>query len=158
MGSHIPIKYQVKLVLPYHMMFNRNDMQQKEHTIMQTYDNVKHAIMLNCIIVWGHFCWKCARVKSYIYIHAQCVNWSAGISYQHSRACPLIGSFLVGFTYLDGRERESCSSTDYFFLRFHIVTTGNVFLCLTMIQKKKNIKTLGNLINTRRLRRLEQIR
>jgi hypothetical protein len=27
------------------------------------------------------------------------------------------------------------------------VTTGNVFLCLTMIQKRKNIKTLGNQIN-----------
>jgi hypothetical protein len=28
----------------------------------------------------------------------------------HSRACPLIGSFLLGFTYCDGRERKSgCS-------------------------------------------------
>jgi hypothetical protein len=35
------------------------------------------------------------------------------------------------------------------FLGFHTVTTGNVFLCLTMIQNRKNIKTLGNLINTR---------
>jgi hypothetical protein len=33
----------------------------------------------------------------------------------------------------------------FFFLRFHIVTRGNVFLCLTMIQKRSNIKTLGNL-------------
>jgi hypothetical protein len=40
------------------------------------------------------------------------------------------------------------------FPRFHIVTTGNVFLCLTMIQRKKNIKTLGNLINTQGLRNL----
>jgi hypothetical protein len=32
------------------------------------------------------------------------------------------------------------------FILFHIVTTGNVFLCFTMIQKKKNIiETLGNL-------------
>jgi hypothetical protein len=31
--------------------------------------------------------------------------------------------------------------------RGFIVTTGNVFSCLTMIQKRKNIKTLGNLIN-----------
>jgi hypothetical protein len=42
-----------------------------------------------------------------------------------------------------------CSFIGYFFLGFHIVTTGNVFLCLTMIHKRKNIKTLGNLINTR---------
>jgi hypothetical protein len=38
------------------------------------------------------------------------------------------------------------------------VTTGNVFLCLTMIQKRKNIKTVCNLINTQGLRPLVQIR
>jgi hypothetical protein len=26
------------------------------------------------------------------------MNWSASINYPHSRACPLIGSFLLGFT------------------------------------------------------------
>jgi hypothetical protein len=64
-----------------------------------------------------------------IHIHAQCANWSAGISYPHSRACPLIGSFTLGFTYCDGRERESdrnitfrCSSIGYFFPGFHIVS------------------------------------
>jgi hypothetical protein len=100
-----------------------------------------------------------------IHIHAQCVNWSAGISYPHSRACPLIGSFLLGFTYCDGRERESdrnvifrCSFIGSFLPGFHIVTTGNVLLCLTMIQKRKNTKTLGNLSNTRGLRPLVQIR
>jgi hypothetical protein len=89
-----------------------------------------------------------------IHIHAQCVYWSAGISYPHSRACPLIGSCLLGFTYCDGRERESdrniifrCSFIGSILPGFHIVTTGNVFLCLTMIQKRKNTKTLGNLIN-----------
>jgi hypothetical protein len=91
-----------------------------------------------------------------IHIHAPCVNWSAGISYPHSRVCPLIGSFLLGFTYCDWRERESdrnvifrCSFIGYFSPVFHIVTTGNVFLCSTMIQTRKNIKTLGNLISTR---------
>jgi hypothetical protein len=100
-----------------------------------------------------------------IHIHAPCVNWSAGISYPHSRACPLIGSFLLGFTYCDETERESdkniifrCSFIGYFFPGFHIVVSGNVFLCLTMIQKRTNIKTLGNLINTRGLRPLVQIR
>jgi hypothetical protein len=93
------------------------------------------------------------------------VNWSACISYPHSRACPLIGSFLLVFTYWDHRERKSdgniifrCSFVFYFFLGFHVVTTGNLFLCLTMMQKSKNIKTLGNLINTRGLRLLVQIR
>jgi hypothetical protein len=88
-------------------------------------------------------------------MHSACVNWSAGISYPYSRACPLIGSFLPGFTYCDGKERESdrniifrSSFIGTFFLGFHIVTTGNVYLCLTMIQKRKNIKTLGSLINT----------
>jgi hypothetical protein len=90
-----------------------------------------------------------------IHIHAQCVNWSEGMRYPHCRACPLIGSFCLGFTYCDDGERESdrniifrCSFFGYFFLVFHIVTTGNVFLSLTMIQKRKNIKTLGNLIYT----------
>jgi hypothetical protein len=36
-----------------------------------------------------------------------------------------------------------------FFLEIHIVTTGNVFLFLPMIQTRKNIKSLGNLIYTR---------
>jgi hypothetical protein len=62
--------------------------------------------MRSCIIVWRPFCWKGARVNR-IHIHAQCVNWSVGISYPHSRACPLIGSFLLGFKYCDGTERES---------------------------------------------------
>jgi hypothetical protein len=42
-----------------------------------------------------------------IHKHAQCVNWSVGISYPHYRACPLTGSFLQVFTYCDGRETES---------------------------------------------------
>jgi hypothetical protein len=82
-----------------------------------------------------------------IHIHAQCVNWSAGISYPHCRACPLIGSFLLGFTYCDGRQSESdkniifrCSFIGSFLPGFQIVTTGNEFLCLTMIQKRNNIK------------------
>jgi hypothetical protein len=33
-----------------------------------------------------------------IHIHGQLL---------HSRACPLIGSFLLGFTYCDGREMKS---------------------------------------------------
>jgi hypothetical protein len=89
-----------------------------------------------------------------IHIHAQCVNWSAGISYPHSRACPLIGLFCPGFTYCDDRERDSdgnvifrCSFFGYFFVGFQIVVSGNVFLCLT-----KNIKTLGDVIYTRGLR------
>jgi hypothetical protein len=76
-----------------------------------------------------------------------------------------IGSFLLGFTYCDRRERESdrniifrYSFNGSFFLGFHIVTTGHVFFSLTMIQKRKNIKTLGNLINTRGLCPLVQIK
>jgi hypothetical protein len=135
--------------------FNSTHFQQKGPQTM-----IQH----NYIIVWGPSCWKSVRVKSYI-IHAQCINWSAGISSSHSRACPLIGSFLLGFTYCGGREMDSdgniifrCSFIGNFFLWFHIVITGNVILCLTMIQKRKNIKTLCNLINTRGLRPLVQIR
>jgi hypothetical protein len=117
-----------------------------------------------CIIVWDLSVENVSELNC-IHIHAQCGNWCAGISYPYSRACPLIGSFLLGFTYCDGRERECdrniifrCSFIDYFFLGFHTVTTGNVFLCLSMIQNRKNIKTLGNLINTKGLRPLVQIR
>jgi hypothetical protein len=39
---------------------------------------------LICIIVWGPFCWKESKINR-IHIHAQCINWSAGISYPHSR-------------------------------------------------------------------------
>jgi hypothetical protein len=41
-----------------------------------------------------------------IHIHAQYVNWSAGISFPHSGACPLIGSFLLGFISCVGRARK----------------------------------------------------
>jgi hypothetical protein len=47
----------------------------------------------------------------------------------------------IGISYSD-----ACSFVT-FFLGFHILTAGNVFLCLTMIQKRKNIKTLSNLIH-----------
>jgi hypothetical protein len=67
--------------------------------------------------------------------------------------------------YCDDRERESdrniifwCLFIGYFFLGFHIVVSGKVFLCWTMIQKRKNIKTHGNLIHTQGLRPLVQIR
>jgi hypothetical protein len=70
----------------------------------------------------GTFLLKMLSEFNRIHIHAQCVNWSAGISYPHSRACPLIGSFLLGFTYYYGREREcdrniifKCSFIGYFF-------------------------------------------
>jgi hypothetical protein len=79
-----------------------------------------------------------------IHIHTQCDNWSAGISYPHSRACPLIGSFLLGFTYCDGRERENdgniifrCSFIGHFSPGFHIATTGNVFLYIWLWYKRE---------------------
>jgi hypothetical protein len=44
------------------------------------------------------------------------------LSCTHFRACPMIGSFFLGFTYCDGRERNSdrniifkCSFIGYFF-------------------------------------------
>jgi hypothetical protein len=80
------------------------------------------------------------------------IKTCAGISYPHSRACPLIGSFCWGLlivTTENGKAIEISYSLVPFFVGFHIMTTGNVFLCLTMIQKRKNIKTLDNLINTR---------
>jgi hypothetical protein len=49
-----------------------------------------------------------------IHIHALCVNWSASISYSHSRACPLTGSILLGFTYCDSRERLLFPWVSYF--------------------------------------------
>jgi hypothetical protein len=89
------------------------------------------------------------------HIYEQCVYLSACSSYPHSRACPLIGSFLLEFTYCDGKERENdrsiifrCSFIGYFFLWIYILTSGNMVLYLTMVQKRKGIETLGNLINT----------
>jgi hypothetical protein len=53
----------------------------------------------------------------------------------HSRACPLIGSFLLGFTYCDGRERESdrniifrCSFIGSFFLGLYSVKKERVLM------------------------------
>jgi hypothetical protein len=59
-------------------------------------------------------------------------NWSADINYPNSRSCPMIGSFLLGFIFCDGRERDIIYHIQMLvdwliFLGFHIVTTGNVF-------------------------------
>jgi hypothetical protein len=66
-----------------------------------------------------------------IHIYAQYVNWSAGIRYPHSWAWPVIGSFLLGFTYCDGRETDNerniifrCSFIGYFFLGFILWQQG----------------------------------
>jgi hypothetical protein len=82
-----------------------------------------------------------------IHIHAPCVNWSAGISYPHSRACPLIGSFLLGFTYCDGRERESdrnvisrCSFIGSFLPGFHIVIQGTCFYVWLWYKRERTPK------------------
>jgi hypothetical protein len=55
-------------------------------------------------------------------MHAHSIKWNAGISYPHSRACPMIGSFLLRFTYCDNRVRDRdsniifrCSFIGYFF-------------------------------------------
>jgi hypothetical protein len=123
-----------------------------------------HPSIATCIIFWGLFCWKLSELTRKD-IHAQSVNLSTSISYPHSRECQLFGSFFLGFTNCDGRERKNdrniifrCSFIGNFFLGFHIEKTRNMFLFLTMIQKRKNIKTLGNLIYTRGLRPLVQIR
>jgi hypothetical protein len=63
-----------------------------------------------------------------IHIHEQCVNWSAGISYSHFRAFPLIGLFLLGFTYCDGRERESDGNI-IFILLVHWLLFSGVSYC-----------------------------
>jgi hypothetical protein len=99
----------------YRIKYSRNKKEQQEYIVSECGDlSVENVSGLNRI-----------------HIHAQCVYWSAGISYPHSRACPLIGSFLLGFTYCNGRERESdrnvifrCSFIGSFFSGFHIVTTG----------------------------------
>jgi hypothetical protein len=79
-----------------------------------------------------------------------------GISYPHSRACPLIGWFFLGFTmtttvYCDDRENDSyrniilrCSFIDYIFLSYCVWQQGTC-LFLPMIKKRINIKTLGGL-------------
>jgi hypothetical protein len=67
-----------------------------------------------------------------------------------SRTCSSIGSFLLGFTYCDDREKDSDINIMLVywlpFLGFDIVTRGKVFLFLNMILKRKNIKTLFNQI------------
>jgi hypothetical protein len=77
-------------------------------------------------------------------IYAQCVNLSADIRYPHSRACQLIGSFLLGFTYCDVRERESdrniifrWSCIAYLIPGFHILTTSNVFFYIWLWYKRE---------------------
>jgi hypothetical protein len=96
-------------------------------------------------------------------MHAQCVNWSTGISYPHSRACPLIGSFLLGFTYCDVRERESdrnitfrCSSIGYVFFgvsyrdnreRVFMFNYDTKLLLLNILRVYMKIKPLIRYVN-----------
>jgi hypothetical protein len=70
---------------------------------------------------------------------------------------------FAGVTYCDGRKRESDSNIifrgsfiGYFFLGFHIVTTGNVFLWLTLayIWKSSYTDVLASFTSAiRRIRR-----
>jgi hypothetical protein len=75
-----------------------------------------------------------------IHIRAQCrVNWSAGLSYPHSRACLLIGSFCWGLLIVttDRNIIFICSLIGFFFLflEFHNVTTGNVLFIYILIRE-----------------------
>jgi hypothetical protein len=101
------------------------------------------SLIYYCIIVLGPSVENVSELNR-IHIHAHCVNWSAGIRYPHSTACPLIGSFLLGFTYCNGRKRENdrndifrCSFIGYYFLEFYIVTTGNVFFYVWLWYKRE---------------------
>jgi hypothetical protein len=99
---------------------------------------------------------------NYIHVHAQCVNRSAGISYPHSRACPLIGSFLLGLLIVTADKGKAIeilysdvrSLVSFFwgFILWHLGT------CFYVWQKRKNIKTLDNLIYIQRLHPPVQIR
>jgi hypothetical protein len=96
--------------------------------------------------VWGPFCWICVRAKSYTYTctvprtpeHA---HWLA-----HFCWCLLIVTEEKGkateISYSDARSLVTFSRG------FILWQQGMCFFMLTMIQKRKNTKTLGNLINT----------
>jgi hypothetical protein len=82
-----------------------------------------------------------------IHIHEQCGNWSEGISYPHSRSYPLIGSFLLGFTYCDGRERESgrniifrCLIIGYFFPGLKLCQQGTCFYVWLLYKRERTPK------------------
>jgi hypothetical protein len=53
--------------------------------------------------IYLYHSWGPVSELNRIHTHAQCVNWSSGISYPHSRACPFISSISPGFTYCDDR-------------------------------------------------------
>jgi hypothetical protein len=55
-----------------------------------------------------------------IHIHAPCVNWSAGFSYPHPRACPLIGSFCCGLLIVTA---EKVKATEISYLDARLLVT-----------------------------------
>jgi hypothetical protein len=99
----------------------------------------------NCVISWGPFCWKCVRIKSYTYTWTVqvLVNWSAGISYRHSRACPLIGSFLLKLLIVTA-EKAKATEVSYLdacslvtFLRGFILGQQGTCFCVWLWYKRE---------------------
>jgi hypothetical protein len=82
-----------------------------------------------------------------IHIHVHCVNWSAGISYPHSTACPLTGSFLLGFSYCDGATEISYSdarSLVTFSRDFILWQLGTCFYVWLWYKRERTVLNLLN--------------
>jgi hypothetical protein len=63
------------------------------------------------------------------HVCAQCVNWSAGIRYLHSCACPSIVSFCLRITYCDIRERDNDRNIIIFQILVHLLLFSRVSYC-----------------------------
>jgi hypothetical protein len=68
----------------------------KDTKRLQEYPKILKRHFYHIFIIFGRPFESVAELNR-IHIHAQCVNWSAGISYPHYRAYPLmLGYFVQG--------------------------------------------------------------
>jgi hypothetical protein len=87
-----------------------------------------------CIIVWGPFCWKCVRVKSYTYT---CTV----------RACPLIGVFCRGLLIVTAEKGKATEisysdahSLVHFFWGFILWQQGTCFYVWLWYKRERTSK------------------
>jgi hypothetical protein len=98
-----------------------------------------------CIIVWGLFCWKCVRVKSYVYIYMySALTWMQILvtcTPEHAHRMPIFSGVYLLWRQRKGKRYKYHSYSDarslVTFFWGVILWQQETRLFFTMIQKKR---------------------
>jgi hypothetical protein len=106
----------------------------------------------SCIIVWGPFCWKCVRVKLYtfIYMHSA-LTWVQVSVTRTPEYAHWLARFCLGLLIVTERQKYNIQMLVHWLLFSWVSCCDNRERDFTFYYdtKRKNIKKLVKLINTR---------